>query len=98
MPSPLSIGGGHERAHPGAVGFGFMVDTPLAVAPGAVIVNPDGVSIKGATCIYAPPGQAGEYAALACNPYRGCGHTCLYCWVPDITHQPRAEFQCRSHR
>jgi DNA repair photolyase len=24
---------------------------------------------------------AGEYAPLACNPYRGCGNACGYCWV-----------------
>jgi DNA repair photolyase len=42
--------------------------------------------------IYAPAGQAGEYAPLACNPYRGCGHACAYCYVPLVTKQPRAEF------
>lgn len=36
-------------------------------------INPDGVSIKGCSIIYAPAGQAGEYARLATNPYRGCG-------------------------
>jgi DNA repair photolyase len=40
------------------------------------------------TVIYAPKGQAGEYAALATNPYRGCGHKCAYCWVPRIPGQP----------
>jgi len=37
-------------------------------------INPDGVSIKGCSIIYEPEGQAGEYAPLATNPYRGCGH------------------------
>ena len=37
-------------------------------------LNPDGVSVKGCSIIYAPAGQAGEYSALATNPYRGCGH------------------------
>lgn len=55
-------------------------------------MNPDGVSVKGCTYIYAPKGQAGEYAPLACNPYRGCGHSCAYCYVPLVTKQPRAEF------
>ena len=55
-------------------------------------VNPDGVSIAGCTYIYAPNGQAGEYAPLACNPYRGCGHRCVYCYVPRITKQDRGEF------
>lgn len=56
------------------------------------VVNPDGVSIKGASYIYAPAGQAGEYAPLACNPYRGCGHRCAYCYVPLMTHQKRKDF------
>lgn len=57
-----------------------------------VIINPDGVSVKGCSHIYAPKGQAGEYAPLAANPYRGCGHSCAYCYVPLVTKQPRAEF------
>ncbi len=35
--------------------------------------------LKGCNFIYAPKGQAGEYAPLAANPYRGCGHACSYC-------------------
>ena len=49
-------------------------------------------SIKGCSFIYAPSGQAGEYAPLACNPYRGCGHKCAYCYVPLVLRMPRAEF------
>jgi DNA repair photolyase len=45
-------------------------------------INPDGISIKGCSYIYAPRGQAGEYSPLAANPYRGCGHGCAYCYVP----------------
>src|SRR5262245_60219434 len=46
------------------------------------VINPDGVSIKGCKTIYAPKGLAGEYAALACNPFDGCGHGCDYpCYV-----------------
>jgi hypothetical protein len=48
--------------------------------------------LKGCTYIYAPKGQAGEYAPLATNPYRGCGHQCLYCYVPRVLHMPRTEF------
>lgn len=59
---------------------------------GKITINPDGVSVKGCTIIYAPKGQAGEYAPLATNPYRGCGHGCAYCYVPLITKQPRPEF------
>jgi len=56
------------------------------------VVNADG-SVKGCTLIYAPEGQAGEFAPLALNPYKGCGHSCGYpCYVPEYTHQPRAEF------
>lgn len=55
-------------------------------------INPDGVSIKGCSYIYAPKGQAGEYAPLAANPYRGCGHACAYCYVPLVTKQDRKEF------
>jgi DNA repair photolyase len=55
-------------------------------------LNPDGISVKGCTIVYAPAGQAGEYAPLAANPYRGCGHGCLYCYVPLVTKQDRKEF------
>ncbi len=57
-----------------------------------IALNDDGVSVKGCRIIYAPKGQAGEYAPLATNPYRGCGHGCAYCYVPLVTHQPRQEF------
>lgn len=55
-------------------------------------INEDGFSIKGCSYIYAPKGQAGEYAKLACNPYRGCGHGCIYCYVPGVLRMSRAEF------
>jgi DNA repair photolyase len=55
-------------------------------------LNPDGVSVKGCTIIYAPAGQAGEYSPLAANPYRGCGHKCAYCYVPDVLRMSRKEF------
>jgi DNA repair photolyase len=55
-------------------------------------LNDDGVSVKGCSIIYAPRGQAGEYAPLATNPYRGCGHKCAYCYVPRVTKQDRGEF------
>lgn len=55
-------------------------------------INPDGVSVKGCSIIYAPAGQAGEYAPLACNPYRGCGHACAYCYVPNVLRMDRKEF------
>jgi DNA repair photolyase len=55
-------------------------------------LDPDGVSVKGCTIIYAPTGQAGEYAAMATNPYRGCGHKCGYCYVPCQLRMSREEF------
>jgi hypothetical protein len=58
----------------------------------APTVNFDGVSIKGCSHIYAPKGQAGEYAPLAANPYRGCGHGCAYCYVPSVIKVPRPLF------
>ncbi|MCW2195116.1 DNA repair photolyase [Bradyrhizobium elkanii] len=48
--------------------------------------------VPGADVIYRPKGNAGEYAPLATNPYRGCGHGCAYCYVPPATHIPRPTF------
>jgi DNA repair photolyase len=50
------------------------------------------VAIKGCSYIYGPAGQAGEYAPLAANPYRGCGHSCLYCFAPGVLKMKREEF------
>lgn len=55
-------------------------------------LNPDGISVKGCSIIYAPRGQALEYAPLATNPYRGCGHKCAYCYVPRAIKIDRKEF------
>lgn len=55
-------------------------------------LNPDGYSVRGCQLIYAPEGQAGEYARLASNMYRGCGHKCRYCYVPSVIQITRAEF------
>lgn len=48
------------------------------------VLNEDGISVRGCGIIYAPKGQALEYSPLACNPYRGCGHKCAYCYVPKV--------------
>lgn len=56
------------------------------------IEDSTGDAIKGCEYIYAPRGQAGEYAPLAANPYRGCGNACAYCYVPNVTRQKREEF------
>lgn len=37
--------------------------------------------------IYEPKGPAREYAARACNLYKGCGHHCLYCYGPYFAYQ-----------
>lgn len=48
--------------------------------------------LKGRDVIYPPAANAGEYAHLATNPYTGCGHECLYCYVPGAMHQNRQKF------
>ena len=37
--------------------------------------------------IYEPKGPAREYAARACNLYKGCGHHCVYCYGPYFAYQ-----------
>lgn len=64
---------------------------PIAKAP-----DEDSIGIKGCSHIYAPAGQAGEYAPLATNPYRGCGHECVYCYVPAVLHMTRKEFDAKA--
>ena len=54
------------------------------------------VGLPGCTHIYAPAGQAGEYAALATNPYRGCSHCCSYCFAPGVIRQSRQEFDAEA--
>ena len=54
--------------------------------------SPDQPKVPGADVIYRPAGNAGEYAALATNPYSGCGHGCAYCYVPLATHIDRKVF------
>lgn len=48
--------------------------------------------VRGQDVIYRPAGNAGEYAPLATNPWTGCGHKCLYCYVPLATHIDRGLF------
>lgn len=42
--------------------------------------------------IYEPKGKALEYAPLAANLYKGCGHACSYCFSPNATYQDRELF------
>lgn len=74
-----------------------QVIAPPASRRGAPELNPDGRSVKGCSIIYAPRGQAGEYAPLACNPYRGCGHKCAYCYVPRAIKIDREEFNAGAN-
>jgi len=69
----------------------------LGGRPVTPVVNPDGVSVKGCSIIYAPRGQAGEYAPLATNMYRGCGHKCAYCYVPAVLRMKREEFDAGAN-
>ena len=48
--------------------------------------------LKKGLVIYEPRGRAGEYAPLAVNLYRGCGHGCIYCYAPEATFIDRQEF------
>lgn len=48
--------------------------------------------------IYEPKGRAGEYAPLAVNLYRGCGHGCVYCFAPSATFMDPEEFKKATPR
>jgi len=74
-----------------------MFDLPTTPKPITATINPDGVSVKGCAYIYAPAGQAGEYAPLACNPYSGCGHKCAYCYVPSVLKITRESFDAGAY-
>jgi DNA repair photolyase len=66
-----------------------LFESPTRARP---TLNPDGFSVKGCSIIYAPKGQAGEYAKLSSNPFRGCGHRCVYCYVPQVLRMSRQDF------
>ena len=42
--------------------------------------------------IYEPRGKAREYSPLALNIYSGCGHKCVYCYVPNVLSMDRQKF------
>jgi DNA repair photolyase len=66
-----------------------MTDTLVTIAEATGATSS---GLPGCSYIYAPRGQAGEYAPLATNPYRGCGHACAYCYVPLVLKMKRTEF------
>jgi len=51
-----------------------------------------GAMLKKGLVIYEPRGRAGEYAPLAVNLYKGCGHGCIYCYAPEATFVDRQKF------
>ena len=48
--------------------------------------------LKKGLAIYEPKGRASEYAPLAVNLYKGCGHGCIYCYAPEATLVERPDF------
>ena len=46
--------------------------------------------------IYEPRGPALEYSPLACNPYRGCVHSCGYCFAPACLRMTPEAFHAQS--
>lgn len=46
--------------------------------------------------IYEPRGKAGEYSELAVNLYRGCSHSCVYCFAPAVLRTDRSKFSDES--
>jgi len=54
----------------------------------------NGAGLPGCDLVYGPKpdGPSGEYAPIALNLYRGCGHKCRYCYVPPVVKMSRADF------
>lgn len=48
---------------------------------------------RASRAIYQPRGAALEYAPLAVNLYRGCGHACRYCYAPACLRMSREAFR-----
>lgn len=48
--------------------------------------------------LYQPNGRAREYSQWALNIYRGCGHLCTYCYVPNATVTSREAFHRPEER
>ncbi len=69
-----------------------LAPSPQEIATELYAIDTARSAVPGCSYIYAPRGQAGEYAPLAANPYRGCGHKCAYCYVPNVLRMSREEF------
>jgi len=50
------------------------------------------MTIGSRQAIYETKGRAREFSELAANLYTGCGHGCIYCWGPNVTHQDKKAF------
>jgi len=42
--------------------------------------------------IYGPKGKAREYSPAALNIYKGCTHSCLYCYGPGCSHTSKESY------
>jgi len=51
--------------------------------------------ISGCSVIYQPGGRALEYADLAVNLFRGCNHSCVYCYAPSVLRMKKADFHAQ---
>lgn len=49
--------------------------------------------MKGKSVIYETSGRAREFSELAMNLFAGCGHGCLYCYAPAVTHVAPDKFR-----
>ncbi|MEN6645271.1 MAG: hypothetical protein ABFE08_22745, partial [Armatimonadia bacterium] len=47
--------------------------------------------------IYEPQGAALEYAELAANLYRGCSHSCRFCYAPSVLRKSGTSLESFRH-
>lgn len=51
--------------------------------------------IPGCSMIYQPAGRALEDADLAVNLFRGCNHSCVYCYAPSVLGMKKNDFHAQ---